>query len=193
MKLLFATHNEHKVQEIRAILGDKVQVVSLADLGDFEEIPETGETLEENALIKARTAFARHKLPCFADDTGLEVCSLGGEPGVRSARYAGEEHNSARNRAKLLHELAAQDDRKARFRTVVALIYRDEEHLFEGEVRGEISDKEEGNSGFGYDSIFRPEGFKDTFAGMDPEEKNRISHRARAIQSLATFLDHQLQ
>ncbi len=188
MKLLFATHNDHKLSEVRAILGSAVEVISLRDIQDFEEIPETGETLESNALQKARTVFARHGLSCFADDTGLEVSVLDGAPGVYSARYAGPEHDSRVNMSKLLTEMQGQSDRSARFRTVVALILDGTEYLFDGEVKGEILDTPAGSEGFGYDPVFRPEGYGVSFAEMSPEVKNSISHRARAVAALAAFL-----
>lgn len=188
MKLVFATHNDHKLSEVRAILGDAVEVVSLRDLQDFEEIEETGHTLEENAAIKARTVYARHGLPCFADDTGLEVQALGGAPGVYSARYAGEACDAKANMAKLLSELNGVEDRQARFRTVVSLIIDGQEKTFEGEVAGEILLEASGHEGFGYDPIFRPSGYAESFAEMSSERKNALSHRGRAIASLATYL-----
>lgn len=188
MKLVFATHNDHKLQEVRAILGDLVDVVSLKDLQDFKEIEENGLTLEENASIKARTVFARHGLPCFADDTGLEVKALGGAPGVYSARYAGPGHDAKANMVKLLRELQGVEDRRARFRTVVSLIIDGKEHLFDGEVAGEIMHTPAGVEGFGYDPVFRPEGCSESFAEMSAEQKNGMSHRGRAIQALARYL-----
>lgn len=193
MKLLFATHNPHKVQEIRKMLGSSYDIVSLADLEDHDEIEETGNSLEENALIKARTAFLRHHLPCFADDTGLEVNALCGAPGVHSARYATDGHDDQRNRAKLLTDLQGVTDRSARFRTVIALVTQEDEQLFEGIVTGTIMTHEEGEGGFGYDPIFSPKGYSQTFASMSIDEKNRISHRARALEALAEYLQSLLQ
>ncbi len=189
MKLLFATHNPHKIAEIRQLLPSWVQLVSLADLGDNKEIPETGETLQENALIKARTAFRRHGIPCFADDTGLEVEALNGRPGVYSARYAGEACTPAQNREKLLQELQGEKNRSALFRTVIALVGLPQEHLFQGVVKGEILTHEEGSEGFGYDKLFRPKGYSCTFANMSADQKNSISHRGKATQALLGFLN----
>ncbi|SPY35474.1 dITP/XTP pyrophosphatase [Porphyromonas cangingivalis] len=188
MKLVFATHNDHKLQEVRAILGDLVDVVSLKDLQDFDEIEENGLTLEENASIKARAVFARHGLPCFADDTGLEVKALDGAPGVYSARYAGPGHDAKANMAKLLKEMEDIEDRRARFRTVVSLVIDGKEYLFDGEVAGEIMLTPAGVEGFGYDPVFRPEGCTESFAEMSAEKKNGMSHRGRAIQALARHL-----
>lgn len=191
MKIVFATNNQHKLEEIRHILGEKFQIVSLQDIGCHVDIPETGETLEENALIKARYVYEQYHLNCFADDTGLEVEALGGEPGVRSARYAeGKGHDSEANMTKLLENLKENNNRKARFRTVIALIINGEEHLFEGIVQGNISQTRTGNQGFGYDPIFVPEGYDKSFAELGTEIKNTISHRARAVQQLAHFLLH---
>ncbi|SJZ48334.1 RdgB/HAM1 family non-canonical purine NTP pyrophosphatase [Porphyromonas cangingivalis] len=188
MKLVFATHNDHKLQEVRAILGDLVDVVSLKDLQDFDEIEENGLTLEENASIKARTVFTRYGLPCFADDTGLEVKALDGAPGVYSARYAGPGHDAKANMAKLLKEMEGIEDRRARFRTVVSLVIDGKEYLFDGEVAGEIMLTPAGVEGFGYDPVFRPEGCTESFAEMSTEKKNGMSHRGRAIQALARHL-----
>ena len=191
MKLLIATHNEHKTQEIRDILlasGLSIELYSLRDLGDMEEIPETGDTLSENALQKAQAGYDRHGINCFADDTGLEVEALGGAPGVYSARYAGPKCNPKDNIEKLLGELQGITNRKARFRTVIALVLDGETYYFEGEVKGEITEDLKGKDGFGYDPIFLPEGFNETFAEMSEEEKNSISHRGRATQKLIEFL-----
>lgn len=189
MRLLFATHNSHKVDEVRAILGQAVEVVSLADLGDHEEIPETGDTLQANALQKARIVYERHGIACFADDTGLEVEALNGAPGVYSARYAGASCNASDNCRKLLQELRGCTDRQARFRTVIALILADgKEHLFSGEVQGEILTEASGSEGFGYDPLFRPDGYHESFADMSAAQKNSISHRYRATQALADYL-----
>ena len=184
-RLVFATNNGHKLEEIRAILGNTVEILSLKDIGCHEDIPETAATLEGNAAQKAEFIYKRYGLDCFADDTGLEVEALGGAPGVYSARYAGGEgHDSEANMRKLLAELAGKDDRKAQFRTVICLIEAGEKHLFEGVVKGKIIEEKRGGSGFGYDPVFVPEGYAETFAEMGNEEKNKISHRARAVQAL---------
>lgn len=190
-KLLVATHNEHKLHEIKYILdreGIKVELVSLFDLRDFEDIPEEGDTLEANALQKARTVYQRHKMNCFADDTGLEVSALDGAPGVYSARYAGPECDSEQNIEKLLGQLANHSERSAKFRTVVALIIEGKEYLFDGSVEGEILQEKRGSNGFGYDPIFLPNGYDKSFAEMSDAEKNTISHRGRAIEALANYL-----
>ena len=213
MKIVFATNNEHKLSEIRAILGDAFEVVSLADIGCHEDIPETGQTLEENALMKAEYIYNKYHLSCFADDTGLEVEALNGAPGVYSARYASMEdlsnqntqsspisHDSEANMARLLRELANNNNRKARFRTVIALIEKKDVcpcgctsikvvHKFEGIVNGEITREKSGAEGFGYDPIFRPDGYDKTFAELGTDIKNQISHRARAVAKLAEFLE----
>ena len=210
MKIVFATNNEHKLSEIRAILGPKFEVVSLADIGCHEDIPETGATLEENALMKAEYIYDKYHLSCFADDTGLEVEALNGAPGVYSARYASLEsvateaqqtlsHDSEANMARLLRELENNNNRKARFRTVIALIQKKDVcpcgctsikqiHKFEGIVNGEIIREKRGGEGFGYDPIFQPEGYTETFAELGADIKNKISHRARAVAKLAEFL-----
>lgn len=200
MKIVFATNNKHKLSEIRAILGPQFEVVSLADIGCHEDIPETGSTLEENALMKAEYIYNKYHLNCFADDTGLEVEALDGAPGVYSARYAGGEgHDSEANMQKLLRELANNNNRKARFRTVIALIEKKDVcpcgctsikqiHKFEGIVNGEITQEKSGVEGFGYDPIFKPEGYDLTFAELGTDIKNQISHRARATQKLAEYL-----
>ena len=188
-RFVFATNNRHKLEEVQAILGDRVELVSLQQTGCTEEIPETGKTLEENALQKARYIYERYHTDCFADDTGLEVEALGGAPGVYSARYAGGEgHDSEANMRKLLHELEGVTHRQAQFRTAIALIWKGEEHLFEGIIRGAITEEKRGNSGFGYDPIFQPEGHDRTFAELGDDIKNHISHRALACQKLAAFL-----
>lgn len=188
MNIVFATNNKNKLAEVRAMLGGKVEVLSLADIGCHVDIPETGSTLEENAVIKAKYVYEHYNIPCFADDTGLEVDALNGAPGVYSARYAGGEgHDSEANMAKLLRELNGNDNRSARFRTVIALIEEDEREpiLFEGIVNGSITKEKSGAEGFGYDPIFQPEGHTKTFAELGNEVKNKISHRARAIAKLA--------
>lgn len=189
MKIVFATNNLHKLDEIRQILGDAFEIVSLEEIGCTVDIPETGDTLEENALIKARYVHDHYGLDCFADDTGLEVDALGGEPGVRSARYAeGEGHDSEANMTKLLGKLGENNNRKARFRTVIALIHHGEVYEFEGIVEGEISRQRSGCSGFGYDPIFVPAGYDKSFAELGTDVKNTISHRARAVWRLAEHL-----
>lgn len=187
-KLVFATNNAHKLEEIRQILGDKIEVVSLADIGCTEEIAETADTLEGNALIKAKYVYERYGLSCFADDTGLEVHALGGAPGVYSARYAGEHCSPKDNIEKLLLAMTGESERRATFRTVIALIDEGEQYLFEGLVRGTIEKTPAGTQGFGYDPVFRPEGYEHTFAELGAEVKNHISHRAIAVQQLAEWL-----
>lgn len=189
-KLVFATNNAHKLEEIRAILGDKVEVLSLKDIQCDVDIPETAVTLEGNAVLKAEYIYRHYGLDCFADDTGLEVEALNGAPGVYSARYAGGEgHDSEANMRKLLVEMEGKTNRKAQFRTAICLIEGGAEHLFEGVVKGEIIEEKRGASGFGYDPVFMPEGYTETFAEMGSEEKNRISHRARAVQALCAYLN----
>lgn len=188
-KFVFATNNRHKLEEVQAILGDKVELMSLRELGCHEEIPETADTLEENALMKARYIYQHYHTDCFADDTGLEVEALNGAPGVHSARYAsGDGHDSEANMRKLLQELEGVENRKARFRTVFALIVNGKEHLFEGIVNGTIIKVRRGTSGFGYDPIFIPNGYDKTFAELGNDIKNRISHRAIASDKLCKFL-----
>lgn len=188
-KLVFATNNAHKLEEVRAILGNDYEVLSLADINLHEDIPETAGTLEGNALQKAQYVKQHYGLDCFADDTGLEVDALNGEPGVYSARYAGEGHDSEANMSKLLLKMNKKRNRKARFRTIVALIQGEDIHLFEGIVNGTIIKERRGKGGFGYDPIFVPEGYSQTLAEIG-EEKNKISHRARAIAKLADFLNN---
>ena len=200
MKIVFATNNAHKLSEIRSILGESIEVLSLKDIGCDIDIPETGTTLEANALQKAQFIYDHYHMDCFADDTGLEVDALNGAPGVYSARYAGGEgHDSEANMTKLLHELGNNNNRKARFRTVIALIQKKDVcpcgctsikqiHQFEGIVNGEIIRERRGGEGFGYDPIFQPEGYDKTFAELGMDIKNHISHRARAVAKLAEFL-----
>ena len=209
MKIVFATNNQHKLSEIRSILGDSIEVLSLKDIGCDVDIPETGTTLEKNALQKAQYVYDHYHIDCFADDTGLEVDALDGAPGVYSARYASmasqtstasaASHDSEANMARLLKELGNNNNRKARFRTVIALIQKKdvcpcgctsikEVHKFEGIVEGEIIRERRGGEGFGYDPIFQPDGYDQTFAELGMEIKNRISHRARAVAKLAAFL-----
>jgi len=212
MKIVFATNNQHKLQEIREILGEHIDVLSLSDIGCHEDIPETGNTLEENALQKAQYIYDHYHVDCFADDTGLEVDALGGAPGIYSARYAAmaptaasapagsapASHDSEANMTRLLRELGNNNNRKARFRTVIALIQKKdvcpcgctsikEIHTFEGVVEGEIIRERRGGEGFGYDPIFQPEGYSQTFAELGADIKNHISHRARATAKLAAF------
>ena len=191
MKLVFATNNKHKLEEVRAILGNRIEVLSLNDINCHDDIPETADTLEGNALIKARYIYEKFGVDCFADDTGLEVDVLGGEPGVYSARYAGEECNPEANMHKLLHNLTGKNNRNAQFRTVIALIIKGEEKLFNGIVKGNISCEKMGNAGFGYDPIFIPEGFSESFAQMSSDMKNSISHRYRATEELNNYLKQQ--
>ena len=206
MKIVFATNNQYKLEEIRKILGESFEVVSLSDIGCHEDIPETGQTLEENALMKAQYVYDHYHVNCFADDTGLEVDALDGAPGVYSARYAatgsqqtGLSHDSEANMARLLRELGNNNNRKARFRTVIALIEKRDVcpcgctsikkvSQFEGIVEGEIIREKRGGEGFGYDPIFQPEGYDKTFAELGTDVKNKISHRARATQKLAEYL-----
>lgn len=187
-KLVFATHNAHKVDEVRAILPASVELVGLAALGCHDEIPETGDTLRDNALQKVQYIHDRFGVDCFADDTGLEVEALDGAPGVYSARYAGEPADFAKNRAKLLAALAGISNRRAQFRTVVSLILNDKTYFFEGIVKGRIIAEERGVGGFGYDSVFVPDGYDKTFAELPAAVKNSISHRARAMEQLNNFL-----
>lgn len=187
-KLVFATHNAHKVDEVRAILPASVELVGPAALGCHDEIPETGNTLIDNALQKVQYIHDRFGIDCFADDTGLEVEALDGAPGVYSARYAGEPADFAKNRAKLLAALTGISNRRAQFRTVVSLILNDKTYFFEGIVTGRIIAEERGVGGFGYDSVFVPDGYDKTFAELPAAVKNSISHRARAMEQLNTFL-----
>lgn len=195
MKIVFATNNKNKLSEIRDILGSDFEIVSLQDIGCHADIPETGSTLEENAMQKARYIYDNYNMSVFADDTGLEVDALGGAPGIYSARYAGGKgHDSEANMTKLLGELGENNNRKARFRTAIALILKEDgngnitEKLFEGIVRGEIIKERRGGEGFGYDPIFQPEGYDRTFAELGPDVKNKISHRARAVARLVEYL-----
>lgn len=188
MKIVFATNNAHKLSEVKAVLGDGYELVTLKEVGITEDIPETGDTLDENASLKARYVYERTGLDCFADDTGLEVEALGGEPGVRSARYATDGHDFAANNRKLLKELDGVTNREARFRTVISLIASGEEIQVEGVVNGVIALSESGSEGFGYDPLFIPEGKSVTFAEMSADEKNSISHRGRAVAELVKVL-----
>ena len=188
-KFVFATNNAHKLEEVTAILGNRIELLSLKDIHCHTDIPETAETLEGNALLKAQYIYENYQMDCFADDTGLEVEALNGEPGVYSARYAGDGHNAEANMLKLLHAMEGIENRKAQFRTAFALIIDGKEHLFEGVIKGEIIKTRRGNSGFGYDPIFVPEGYTQTFAEMGNELKNKISHRAIATNKLCKFLN----
>ncbi|MFA5588389.1 MAG: non-canonical purine NTP diphosphatase [Bacteroidales bacterium] len=188
MKLVFATNNQHKLEEIQAILGNSFELLSLKEIGCNAEIPEDHSTLDENARQKAFFIYEKYGYSCFADDTGLEVEALNGEPGVLSARYAGEAKDSQANMDKLLGKLKDEKNRKARFRTVISLVINGEERLFEGIVEGEIITEKRGNTGFGYDPVFLPNGSQKTFAEMSLDEKNQISHRARAVKKLTGYL-----
>ena len=190
MKIVFATNNAHKLGEVAQVVGDKFELVTLRECGITEDIPENESTLEGNALAKARYVYERTGLNCFADDTGLEVDALGGEPGVRSARYATDGHDDEANKKLLLERMQGVESRAAQFRTAVALIIGGKEYLFEGVVRGDIATEEHGEGGFGYDPLFLPEGGEKTFAEMSAEAKNEISHRGRAVRKLAEFLQN---
>lgn len=188
LELVFATNNQHKLKEVQALLGGHFKLLSLNDINFSEEIPEDYDTLHDNALQKARHIHSAYGVNCFADDTGLEVDALNGEPGVFSARYAGESKNPKENIKKLLHNLTGVENRKARFRTVIALIIDEREFLFEGEVKGTIVDDLRGVDGFGYDPVFLPDGYSQTFAEMSLDLKNEISHRGLAVKKLVDFL-----
>lgn len=187
-KIVFATNNQHKLEEVRAMIGDYFQVLSLKDIDCNEDIPENGLTFEENAISKARYIKEHYGYDCFADDSGLEVTALNKAPGVFSARYAGEPSNSQRNIEKLMHEMQGKEERSARFRTCIAYLTGEEERYFEGCVEGSIIDTLRGCNGFGYDPLFVPCGYDITFAEMSSEEKNKISHRAIAVQKLIEYL-----
>ncbi len=191
VKLVFATHNQNKLIEVQKLLGNNFQLLSLYDIDCNTEIPETHLTLEENASEKAWYVYNNFQLNCFADDTGLEIRSLNNAPGVLSARYAGEEKNSETNMNRVLEELKNKPDRKAQFRTIISLIINGKEYKFEGKVKGEIIKEKHGTDGFGYDPIFKPDGFTETFAEISMEEKNKVSHRGMAIQKLVEFLKNQ--
>ena len=187
-KFVFATNNAHKLEEVTAILGDKIELLSMKDIHCSADIPETADTLEGNALLKARYIFENYHLDCFADDTGLEVDALGGAPGVYSSRYAGEAGNPQDNMKKMLREMNGKENRKARFRTVIALLLNGEQYFFEGIIIGKIIHEKRGTAGFGYDPIFVPDGYDKTFAELGDDEKNKISHRAIATTKLIDFL-----
>lgn len=189
MKLVFATNNKHKLDEVRNIISrHPVEIVSLAEINCFDDIPETADTLEGNALQKAHYIQEKFGLNCFADDTGLEVEALNNAPGVYSARYAGPGHDSEANMKKLLHEMEGKENRKARFRTVIALVWNGKTYTFDGIVNGTITTTKRGENGFGYDPIFIPEGYEQTFAELGNDIKNQISHRAKAVEKLDEFL-----
>ncbi len=189
MDICFATNNAHKIEEIKAILGNKYEILNLKDIGCYEELPEERDTLEGNSLQKAKYVFTKYKVSCFADDTGLEVEALQGAPGVYSARYAGEQRSAEDNINLLLKNLEGKSNRKAQFRTVISFIQPEGLHQFEGIAEGTILEERRGKGGFGYDPIFLPNGFSKTLAEMSMEEKNQISHRARATQKLVEFLN----
>lgn len=188
MKIVFATHNKNKLKEVQSMLSDSITLLSLDTIECFDEIPETAETLEGNAILKANYITEKYGYDCFADDTGLEVEALDGAPGVYSARYAGQENDANANVQKLLRAMHGYTDRNAQFRTVIALNLKGKLYLFEGVCKGEIIKNPQGENGFGYDSIFKPEGFDRSFAEMSLTEKNKISHRASAIDKLVRFL-----
>lgn len=187
-QICFASNNAKKLEEIRAALGDKIEILSLKDIGCTEELPETGDTLEHNAFQKARYLHEHYHVDCFADDTGLEVEALNGAPGVYSGRFAGEPRSDERNVNLLLHKLEGVKERSAAFRTVIALILEDNEYQFEGKAVGQITTERSGTGGFGYDPVFVPEGYDQTFAELSMAEKNAISHRGKAVELLAAFL-----
>jgi len=188
-KLVFATNNEHKTAEIRLALSGKYEVLNLQDIGCEEDIPETAETFEGNASLKSKYVVENFKLDCFADDSGLEVAALNNEPGIYSARYSGS-RDSLENIQLVLRKLEGQNNRKARFKTVISLMLNGENHLFEGVINGNITEGLSGSKGFGYDPIFQPDGYDITFAEMDMSEKNKISHRAIALNKMIEFLNN---
>ncbi|BAX80070.1 non-canonical purine NTP diphosphatase [Labilibaculum antarcticum] len=188
MKLVFATNNRNKLKELQNLLGEEIELLCLADINCEDEIPEDYETLEENASQKAQYIFDKFNVNCFADDTGLEIEALNNEPGVYSARYAGEEKDAKANMKKVLENLNGVENRKSRFRTVISLIIDGKENQFEGIVEGNILEKERGIDGFGYDPIFEPKGYDISFAEMDMTEKNKISHRGLAVRKLVNYL-----
>jgi len=188
MKLVFATNNQNKLEELQSLLGSSIDLLSLKDINCSDEIPETGVTLEENALQKSKYIHDRFNINCFADDTGLEIEALNGEPGVYSARYAGEDKDASKNMEKVIDKMRSVSNRKARFRTIISLILDNLEYQFEGIVDGIITTEKSGSKGFGYDPIFIPNGYQESFAEMNLAEKNKISHRARAVQKLIKFL-----
>jgi XTP/dITP diphosphohydrolase len=188
MKIVFATNNRNKILEIQSMLPESIEIISLESIGCHEEIPETADTIEENAIMKANYVTEKYGYDCFADDTGLEVDALNGEPGVFSARYAGEQRSAEDNMTLLLSNLKDKTNRKAQFKTVITLNLKGKQYLFTGIARGEITLERAGNQGFGYDPIFRPEGYQETFAQLSLETKNKISHRGKATVELIAFL-----
>lgn len=188
MKLIFATHNKNKLKEVKSLMPHTIELLSLDEINFNTEIEETSETIEGNALLKARTIYKTTGINCFADDSGLLVEALNGAPGVYSARYAGEQKNDHDNMHKLLHELNNKTNRRAHFKTVMALIIDGKEYVFEGKIEGKIISEKFGTNGFGYDPVFVPDGYHETFAQLDSETKNKISHRARALQKMLEFL-----
>ena len=190
MELVFASNNQHKIKEVQMMLPPSIKILSLEDIGCFEDIPETADTIEGNAILKANFVAEKYGYNCFADDTGLEVTALNGEPGVYSARYAGEQKSAADNMDKLLQELKNKNDRSAQFKTVIALILDGTQHLFTGIVHGEITCEKAGSEGFGYDPIFKADGHSATFAQLSAQEKAAISHRGRAIRKLVDYLSN---
>lgn len=190
MKIVFASNNKNKIQEIQSMFPDTIQIVSLESIGCFEEIPETADTIEGNAILKANYITQKYGFDCFADDTGLEVEALNGEPGVYSARYAGEQRNADYNMNKLLEELLDKPNRNAQFKTVIALNLKGKQYLFNGIASGEITLEKKGTGGFGYDPIFKPNGYENTFAELSLEIKNEISHRGKATKALLEFLQN---
>ena len=188
MRIIFATHNNNKLLEVKKMISKKIEIKSLSDLSYNFEIPENEKTIEENAIFKAKFIYSKFKLNVFADDTGLEVEALGGKPGVHSARYAGNDKDNKKNIKKLLDSIRGIENRKANFKTVISLIFKDKLYVFEGKIYGKISDEEKGLFGFGYDPVFIPDGFKKTFGELNPEIKNTISHRAIAFNKLISFI-----
>jgi len=188
MKIVFASNNKNKIQEIQSMFPDTIQIVSLESIGCFEEIPETADTIEGNAILKANYITQKYGFDCFADDTGLEVDSLNGQPGVFSARYAGEQKNADDNMDKLMKELSGKPNKNAQFKTVIALNFKGKQHLFVGIASGKITSEKMGTGGFGYDPIFKPSGYEKTFAELSLEVKNEISHRGKATKLLIEFL-----
>ena len=189
MKIVFATNNPNKLKEIQTLIPKEIEIISLKEIGCTEDIPETGNTLEANAFQKVHYVKENYNYDCFADDTGLEIDTLNGAPGVYSARYAGPEKSAEANIEKILSELQGKENRKAKFRTAIALTLKNEEHLFEGEINGHISKVKQGNEGFGYDPIFMPENEKRSFAQMSMQEKGAVSHRGRAVRKLVAYLN----
>ena len=188
MKIVFASNNKNKIHEIQSMLPENIQIVSLESIGCFEEIPETADTIEGNAILKANYVIQKYGFDCFADDTGLEVDSLNGQPGVFSARYAGEQKNADDNMDKLMKELSGKPNKNAQFKTVIALNFKGKQHLFVGIASGKITSEKMGTGGFGYDPIFKPSGYEKTFAELSLEVKNEISHRGKATKLLIEFL-----